>query len=79
MKNVLVALALVSFTGVLVGCTGDDANYEQKVELTPEQEAQRDKNMAGQQAPGTVTPGQPIDVGGGGSANSEGAAAKGGK
>lgn len=63
MKNVLVALALLSVAGILTGCNGGETDYEQKVELTPEQEAQRDKNMAGQQAPGQITPGQPVDTG----------------
>jgi hypothetical protein len=46
-------LPLILVAAVLVGC-GDkfDENYKTEVKLTPEQEKQREENMAGQQMPG---------------------------
>ncbi len=58
-KSLCVLLTVLSFA--IIGCAEETTEYEQKVELTAEQQAKEKENMAGQQAPGAITPGQPVD------------------
>lgn len=61
MKKYGVLLAALLGLAV-VGCSGGsdfNENYSTDVKLSEEQKAKRDANMAGQQAPGSLTPGQP--------------------
>jgi hypothetical protein len=62
-----IGLALV--IGVAVCCTACqkkddfDPNYSTKIKLTPEEEAKSKELMAGQKAPGAITPGQAVEPG----------------
>lgn len=57
----LLFFALAAATLIVAGCAEQNAEYEQEVDLTPEQKAQAEQNMAGQQAPGQIDPGQPVE------------------
>lgn len=62
MKKLTILIALLA-CAFIVGCgeAAHSENYSTDVELTPEQKAQAEANMAGQKAPGAITPGQPVE------------------
>jgi len=63
----LLALALAGSALTIVGCGsgGDDPNYKPEVKLSEDDKAKEAANMAGQKAPGGITPGQPASTTGG--------------
>jgi len=62
MRKLLILLVCVVSGGLLAGCGSSDAdpNYTTEIKKTEADLAREKEVMGGQQAPGAITPGQPV-------------------
>ncbi|HEY0866755.1 MAG TPA: hypothetical protein VGE01_05235 [Fimbriimonas sp.] len=60
----MLGILLVGSAFALTACSsgGFDPNYSKEIKLSEAEKAKMQETMAGQAAPGAITPGQPVDT-----------------